>query len=162
MHSLPEGCIIPAGKNTRRKGACRNMLEFLEKEQIDKGIIQGIREYREKYPAAPELAGRVPRPRYHYYGKDVWEAAVAAVLCGENLLLAGSKATGKNVLAEKTFSTTPSEKSTNVTSWKLDAPVKARALRVESANPSQPLALTEVEAYGPEDAEDTPVPAPAE
>ena len=68
----------------------------------------------------------------------------------------------KNVLAEKTFSTTPSEKSTNVTSWKLDAPVKARALRVESANPSQPLALTEVEAYGPEDAEDTPVPAPAE
>ena len=68
----------------------------------------------------------------------------------------------KNVLAEKTFSTTPSEKSTNVTSWKLDAPVKARALRVESANPSQPLALTEVEAYGPEDAEDTPAPAPAE
>ena len=67
----------------------------------------------------------------------------------------------KNVLAEKTCSTTPSEKSTNVTSWKLDAPVKARGLRVESANPSQPLALTEVEAYGPEDAEDTPVPAPA-
>ncbi len=68
----------------------------------------------------------------------------------------------KNVLAEKTFSTTPSEKSTNVTSWELDAPVKARALRVESSNPSQPLALTEVEAYGPEDAEDTPVPASAE
>ena len=45
---------------------------------------------------------------------------------------------------------------------RLDAPVKARALRVESANPSQPLALTEVEAYGPEDAEDTPAPAPAE
>ena len=76
------------------------MLEFLEKEQIDQGIIDGIREYREKYPAAPELAGRVPRPRYHYYGKDVWEAAAAALLCGENLLLAGSKATGKNVLAE--------------------------------------------------------------
>ena len=28
------------------------------------------------------------------------EAAIAALLCGENLLLAGSKATGKNVLAE--------------------------------------------------------------
>ena len=42
----------------------------------------------------------MPRPRYHYYGKDVWEAAAAALLCGENLLLAGSKATGKNVLAE--------------------------------------------------------------
>ena len=69
------------------------MLEFLEKEQIDQGIIDGIREYREKYPAAPDMAGRVPRPRYHYYGKEVWEAAAAALLCGENLLLAGSKAT---------------------------------------------------------------------
>ena len=76
------------------------MLEFLEKEQIDQGIIEGIREYREKYPAAPDMAGRVPKPRYHYYGKEVWEAAAAALLCGENLLLAGSKATGKNVLAE--------------------------------------------------------------
>ena len=56
------------------------MLEFLEKEQIDQGIIDGIREYREKYPAAPDMAGRVPRPRYHYYGKEVWEAAAAALL----------------------------------------------------------------------------------
>ena len=71
------------------------MLEFLEKEQIDQGIIDGIREYREKYPAAPDMAGRVPRPRYHYYGKEVWEAAAAALLCGENLLLAGSKATAR-------------------------------------------------------------------
>lgn len=68
----------------------------------------------------------------------------------------------KNVLAEKTFTTTPSEKSTNVTTWKLDAPVKARALRVESTNPARPLALTEVEAYGPAEAEETPAPAPEE
>ena len=68
----------------------------------------------------------------------------------------------KNVLAEKTFTTTPSEKSTNVTTWKLDTPVKARALRVESTNPARPLALTEVEAYGPAEAEETPAPAPEE
>lgn len=68
----------------------------------------------------------------------------------------------KNVLAEKTFTTTPSEKSTNVTTWKLDAPVKARALRVESTNPARPLALTEVEAYGPEEEPDAPAPAPEE
>ena len=30
----------------------------------------------------------------------MWEQALAALLCGENLLLAGGKATGKNVLAE--------------------------------------------------------------
>ena len=30
----------------------------------------------------------------------MWEEAIAALLCGQNLLLAGPKATGKNVLAE--------------------------------------------------------------
>ena len=39
-------------------------------------------------------------PAFTYYGKQVWEQALAALLCGENLLLAGGKATGKNVLAE--------------------------------------------------------------
>ena len=76
------------------------MLDFLEQEQISKELRDGIEEYRKTYPTPPELLNRVPRPRYHYYGKEVWEAAVAAILCGENLLLAGSKATGKNVLAE--------------------------------------------------------------
>ena len=76
------------------------LLDFLEQEQISKELRDGIEEYRKTYPTPPELRSRVPRPRYHYYGKEVWEAAVAAILCGENLLLAGSKATGKNVLAE--------------------------------------------------------------
>ena len=58
---------------------------------------------------------------------------------------------GKNVVAEKTFNTTPSQKSTNVTTWKLDAPVKTRALRIETTDPARPLALTEVETYGPEE-----------
>ena len=69
----------------------------------------------------------------------------------------------KNVLAEKTFTTTPSEKSTNISTWKLDSPVKARALRIESTNPARPLALTEVEVFGPEEkAEPAPAPAPEE
>lgn len=76
------------------------LLDFLEQEQISKELRDGILEYRKTYPTPPELRSRVPRSRYHYYGKEVWEAAVAALLCGENLLLAGSKATGKNVLAE--------------------------------------------------------------
>ena len=42
----------------------------------------------------------IQKPRYEYYGKEVWEAAATALLCGENLLLVGPKATGKNVLAE--------------------------------------------------------------
>ena len=76
------------------------MLDFLEQEQISKELLEGIQEYRNAYPTPPELQNRIPKPRYHYYGKEVWEASIAALLCGENLLLAGSKATGKNVLAE--------------------------------------------------------------
>ena len=76
------------------------MFEFLTQEGVSPDLIDGIRAFQAQYPTAPALKSRVPQPRYHYYGRDVWEAAIAAILCGENLLLAGSKATGKNVLAE--------------------------------------------------------------
>lgn len=35
-----------------------------------------------------------------YYGREIWEQAVSALLCGKNLLLVGHKATGKNIFAE--------------------------------------------------------------
>ena len=40
------------------------------------------------------------RPSIPFYGKEVLEMAIAALLKGENLLLCGAKATGKNILAE--------------------------------------------------------------
>lgn len=76
------------------------MLEFLQAEQINQDLIEGIKAFREKYPLPESEQGRLGTPRYHYYGKEVWEAAVTALLCGQNLLLVGAKSTGKNVLAE--------------------------------------------------------------
>ena len=76
------------------------MLDFLKSEGIDSGIIEAIGEFRTKYPADEKDEYRIPRPKYRYYGKEVWESALAAILAGENLLLVGPKATGKNVLAE--------------------------------------------------------------
>lgn len=76
------------------------LLVFLGHENVDKTLLDGVRAFREKYPAAPELSGRVPAPEYFYYGKKTWELALAALLAGKNLLLAGPKATGKNVLSE--------------------------------------------------------------
>ena len=73
-------------------------MEFLEQERISPALLDGVRAYRAQYPAEPALQGRIPQPRYHYYGKEVWEAAIAALLCGENLLLAGSKATGMTLV----------------------------------------------------------------
>jgi len=76
------------------------MLDFLRQEGIDPEIIHGIEDFRKRYPAVDGMAYRVPKPKYYYYGKEIWEEAAAALLSGENLLLVGPKATGKNVLAE--------------------------------------------------------------
>ena len=72
----------------------------LEAEGVNRHLLAEVRSFRDAHGVAEEVRGRIPNPRCVYYGKDVWEAAAAAVLCGENLLLAGPKATGKNVLAE--------------------------------------------------------------
>ena len=77
-----------------------DMLEFLRQEGVSERIVREIEHFRSQWPAQGSLADRVPVPRHLYYGKDVWEEAATALLCGENLLLAGPKATGKNVLAE--------------------------------------------------------------
>lgn len=76
------------------------MLDFLKNEGVSPKIIAEIERFRTRWPAEGPLKRRVPEPRYLYYGKDIWEEAATALLCGENLLLSGPKATGKNVLAE--------------------------------------------------------------
>ena len=77
------------------------MLDFLKDEGVSADLIRGIEEYRASYPLTDEdEKDRVQKPEYFFYGKDIWEKALAALLAGENLLLTGPKATGKNVLAE--------------------------------------------------------------
>lgn len=76
------------------------VIEFLKEEKINSSLIQGIVDFRASHPVREEERGRIPVPRYLYYGREVWEQAIAALLCGQNLLLAGPKATGKNILAQ--------------------------------------------------------------
>ena len=76
------------------------MLDFLRQEGIEESIIRRIEDFRSQYPAAAEDEYRISVPKYHYYGTDVWKKALTALLAGENILLVGPKATGKNVLAE--------------------------------------------------------------
>ncbi len=78
----------------------KELLAFLEQEGVDKGLLRGVEEFRAQYGATAEQLCRVPQPEYFYYGKKTWELAIAALLAGKNLLLAGPKATGKNVLCE--------------------------------------------------------------
>lgn len=76
------------------------MLDFLKNEGISDSLITEIERFRANFSVESSLRHRIPVPRYLYYGKEIWEEAITAILCGENLLLVGPKATGKNVLAE--------------------------------------------------------------
>ncbi|HIZ64915.1 MAG TPA: MoxR family ATPase [Candidatus Blautia pullicola] len=68
--------------------------------KMRKDLMDRTEEFRAKYPVAGEVMGRVQEPSMPFYGTGLLERAVAALLEGENLLLCGDKATGKNVLAE--------------------------------------------------------------
>lgn len=76
------------------------MIDFLRSEGIDEEIIGKIEAFRVRYPADEKQRCRIPVPKFSYYGRDVWQKALTALISGENLLLVGPKATGKNVLAE--------------------------------------------------------------
>ena len=76
------------------------MLDFLKEEGVSPGLLRELSAFRDTHRVDDAARGRVYRPRYLYYGTDVWEDAISALLCGEHLLLTGPKATGKNVFAE--------------------------------------------------------------
>ena len=75
-------------------------LKFLEEQQVAPELIKRVEEFRSRYEVAPETAGRIVKPSIPFYGKDILEMAIAGILQGQNLLLTGPKATGKNILAE--------------------------------------------------------------
>ena len=62
--------------------------------------VAHFRERFDKDTAPSSVRDAADIPRFHYLGKDIMEKAICALLCEKNLLLAGPKATGKNVLAE--------------------------------------------------------------
>ena len=63
-------------------------------------IDKKVEEFRNTYEVPEEAADRIVTPSLPFYGKDILEMAIAGLLEGENLLLTGPKATGKNILAE--------------------------------------------------------------
>ncbi len=76
------------------------MIDYLKEEGIEQLLIDEIQDFRNKYSVDKTQISRVPCPKYKYYGSKTLRQAIIAILAGENLLLTGPKATGKNVLAE--------------------------------------------------------------
>ena len=76
------------------------IINSLREQQVDPGLLEDIRKFRESHSVKDEVRDRIVRPEIPFYGKEVFEMAAYGLLQGENILLTGTKATGKNVLAE--------------------------------------------------------------
>ena len=74
--------------------------DFLRKQKVSESLIADIEQFQKEYPVTEEQRIRIPNPPIPFYGKELLEMSIAALLKGENLLLSGGKATGKNILAE--------------------------------------------------------------
>ena len=75
-------------------------LDFLRKQNVSESLINDVDNFRKQYPVEGDMRVRIPNPPIPFYGKDILEMSIATLLKGENLLLSGGKATGKNILAE--------------------------------------------------------------
>lgn len=75
------------------------MKDYLKEIGIDDKLIKKIEEFRNDDIDQKDL-DRIKKPEFKYYGKDVLQKAITAILAGKNILLSGPKATGKNVLAQ--------------------------------------------------------------
>ena len=59
-----------------------------------------LEQFKKQYPVDEALRSRLMKPGVAFIGEEILELAVSAMLQGENLLLCGGKATGKNILAD--------------------------------------------------------------
>ena len=69
-------------------------LRFLEEQGVSAGLIAELKNFRKEYPVSEEVKNRLAKPPIPFYGKEILEMAIAALLQGENILLSGAKATG--------------------------------------------------------------------
>ena len=83
-----------------KENTMQEELKFLSEQGVDNLLIVKAEAFRKEYPVQEGVQNRVVVPPIPFYGREILEMAMAALLQGSNLLLSGAKATGKNILAE--------------------------------------------------------------
>lgn len=76
------------------------LFEVYRKQGVSETLLKEIDAFRTAYPTEETVRDRIMCPDITFYGKEIFEMAATSLLEGENILLSGTKATGKNVLAE--------------------------------------------------------------
>lgn len=59
-----------------------------------------LEQFKKSNPVDVAVQNRIAKPPVAFIGEEIMEQAVSALLQGENILLCGGKATGKNILAD--------------------------------------------------------------
>ena len=54
-----------------------DILDTLRQEGVDPALLTAVQEYRAAHPLSETLRPRIPAPAFTYYGKEVWEQALA-------------------------------------------------------------------------------------
>ncbi|WP_207740725.1 AAA family ATPase [Alkalibacter mobilis] len=75
-------------------------MDFLSEQGLNEKMLAEVDYFKKFYEIKDELKVRIPEENGFFYGKDIWEMCIAAILEGEHILLSGPKATGKNLLAD--------------------------------------------------------------
>ncbi len=91
-------------KKTMRKDRTKmpkkvTLREFLEGQGVPSKLVDDLSLWRKNHKLDQEVVDRVLPPSTMFLGGETWTMAITAILEGQNILLEGAKATGKNVLA---------------------------------------------------------------
>lgn len=76
------------------------LFNFLESQGVNARLLKEADYFRNYYQVAEKIRDRVPDNPTYFFGADIWDMSISALLEGENILLSGPKATGKNLLAD--------------------------------------------------------------
>ena len=76
------------------------IVENLLNQNVSEKLIDEALYFKQYYKLDKNLNHRISNTNNCFYGKDIWEMSIASILEGENILLSGPKATGKNLLAD--------------------------------------------------------------
>ena len=55
------------------------LMDTLRQEGISPDLLRAVEEYRTAHPLAEALRPRIPSPAFVYYGREVWEQALAVL-----------------------------------------------------------------------------------
>ena len=70
------------GKANRKEMSwMSDLMETLRQEGISPDLLHAVEEYRAAHALPEALRPRIPVSGFTYYGREVWEQALAALLC---------------------------------------------------------------------------------